>query len=882
MRLGTGERLGPYEIRNPLGAGGMGEVYEARDTRLDRDVAIKITAAEFSDRFEREARAIAALNHPNICALYDVGPNYLVMERVPGQTLSDIIATARTSAAGRIDLADAVAIARQIAEALEAAHDRGIIHRDLKPSNVKITPDRVAKVLDFGLAKALDHGAIPDHDGSTFTSPARTETGMILGTARYMAPEQALGRSVDRRADIWAFGVVLFEMLTGQMLFRGDTPTEVIAAVIKDDIALDRLPPDVPPAIRQLLARCLERDPKQRLRDIGEARIMLADPASLRGGATALPQERSARSPFSWLAWIVGGLALTGAAAFAGWWLKPHVDMPLRRIELADPLASADGVALSPDGSRVAYFNNAHIYVRALDALAPQDLGPVHVTARLPFWSPDGSTIGFTIAGEINAIPATGGAIRQICRIPASRQLFDVAWRPDGTLLFAVARSGVYTVPAEGGTPTVYLEADPQTELDFASISPLSNDRLLVTARLRDAAAFKTMIVEPGAGHRRTTVIEDPDVTFVKADPRGLLMFRRRGSNNGVWAAPFDGTRVDLAKAVPMAPRGSSFQANLVGDVLITIPPGAPPTELVWMTERGEVSPPVSGARVAGIAAVALSPDQRHAAFVVDVEGDRHLVVRDLVTGSDVRLTPSGADAPTLDPVPSWFPSGDAVVFTTGGGPSRRVVARRLDGSGGERVLANGLGGRVTPNGRFLVYLIDDGGLRRLRYTPIAADGSIGAAQRIFQRDDPAIAGFELSPDGAVLAYTISEADSLLATFLTDFPEGTHHVQVTSRGGGRPRFARDGSALFFLAQAQPRTDPPHAALAKRSLSLKALATSGPEMQLMTDDEMPPGIVMPVYDVARDGRLLTIRRTDIGRPLIPRLLLVQNWRAAVAR
>jgi serine/threonine-protein kinase len=881
MLLGIGARLGPYEICGLLGAGGMGEVYHAHDARLGRDVAIKVSAAEFSDRFEREARAIAAFNHPNICALYDVGPNYLVMELVPGQTLADLIEAAGASAAGRIDLADAVTIARQIAEALEAAHERGIVHRDLKPANVKITPNGLAKVLDFGLAKALEQDAGVDSNASTFASPARTAHGLILGTARYMAPEQAVGRPVDRRADIWAFGVVLFEMLTGRILFRGETATEVIAAVIKDDIGLDRLPADVPPAMRQLLARCLERDPRQRLRDIGEARILLADPVSMAGGGTVRPQEPApARSRVSWLGWIVLGLVLTGTAGAAGWWLKPGADLPLRRIELADPLASATDVALSPDGSRIAYVNHAHLYVRALDALVPQDLGAVHVTSHLPFWSPDGRTIGFVGGGAIDAIPASGGAVRQICRVPGNGDPLDVAWRPDGTIVFTVSQDSLYSVPAEGGTPTIYVPLDQETEIEFTSVSPVADGRLIVTTHLREPASFRTDIIEPGPERRRTTLVADPDVTFVKVDPRGMLLFRRRGPNAGIWAAPFDGTRADLAQAVVIAPRGESFQADAAGDVIVTFPPPARSAELVWMTERGEVSP-VRGVPIEGVSGLALSPDGRHVAFVADAEGDRYLAVRDLETGSDVRLTAAGADMPAPE-APAWFPSSDEVVFVTGPPRARRIVAQRIDGSGDRRVLATGMAGKITPDGGYLVFLVEEGNARRLRYAPLGADGSAGAPRRVLQTSDPPIGDLDVSPDGTALAYSVVEADSRLNTFLTDFPGGRRQIQATTRGGARPQFSGDGNALFYLTRAQPESDPPRGALAKRPLALKALSTSGPEVQLLIQGREPPGVMMDRFDIARDGRLLTMRRTDNERGDNPMRLLVQNWRAAIRR
>jgi serine/threonine-protein kinase len=886
MPFGAGERLGPYEIHGLIGAGGMGEVYQARDTRLGRDVAIKVLAAEFSERFEREARAIAALNQPNICTLYDVGPNYLVMELVPGPTLAEVIATARTSDAEGIRLADVLAIARQIAEALEAAHEKGIVHRDLKPANVKITPDGVVKILDFGLATALDQeplAAAAAANSPTVLSPVRTERGLILGTALYMAPEQAMGRPVDRRADIWAFGVVLFEMLTGRRLFRGETATEIVAAVLKDDIALDSLPPDVPPAIRRLLARCLERDPRQRLRDIGEARIVLADPASFATSAMARTLNTPGRSRALWFSGLGGialALVLAGAAAAAAWWLKPGADLPLRRIELADPLASANGLALAPDGSRIAYVLGAHLYVRALDALAPQDLGAVHVTSGLPFWSPDGRTIGFSTAGAIHTTPSGGGPMRQVCRIPATGRALDVAWRPDGTIVFAVARDSVYFVPAEGGTPAVYLAIDPKTEIEFTSVSPLPDNRLIVTTRIREPSSFRTELVGSGSDRRRTTIVADPDVTFVKYDPHGVLLFRRRGPNNGIWAVPFDGAPVDLAKAVEIVPRGTSFQADATGAALIGLPPPAVPAELVWMSQTGEVSL-VPGPPVDVGSAPALSPDGSRVAFVVDTEGDRHLVVRDLNTGSDTRLTPAGQDTPTLDP-PSWFPSGDEVVFGTGSVTARRIAARRIDGSGGQRMLVGGRLGQVTPDRRYLVFLVEEGGAARLRYAPLGGDGSVGPAERVLKQSDPDINMFDLSPDGSTLAYDIPEADARLNVFLTDFPAGSRQLQLTTRGGGRPRFSGDGKALFYLAQAEPRTDPPRGAVAKRPVALQSLETSGPPVQIVVEGKEPPGILMTSFDVARDGRLLTMRRTAGDRRPSPRLVLVQNWRAVLGR
>ena len=337
---------------------------------------------------------------------------------------------------------------------------------------------------------------------------------------------------------------------------------------------------------------------------------------------------------------------------------------------------------------------------------------------------------------------------------------------------------------------------------------------------------------------------------------------------------------MDLARAVEIAPGGTSFQADATGAALISLPPPAATAELVWLSETGQVSL-VPGAPVEAGSAPVLSPDGSRVALVVDIAGDRHLVVRDLKTGSDTRLTPAGQDAPTLD-APSWFPSGDEVVFATGSVTASRIVARRIDGSGGHRVLIGGLVGQVTPNRQHLVFLVEEGGATRLRYAALAADGSVGAAERVLKQSDPNITSFDLSPDGSTVAYSIPEADARLNTFLTDFPAGSRQLQVTTSGGARPQFSGDGKALFYLTRAVPETDPPRGAVAKRPVALTSLTTSGPPVQLLVQGKEPPGILMMSFDIARDGRMLTMRRTGGDRRPSPRLLLVQNWRAAVGR
>ena len=375
MSLSPGTRLGPYEIVSPLGAGGMGEVYRARDTKLNREVAIKVLPEAFAAdverlaRFTREAQTLASLNHPNIAAIYGIEDGALVMELVEGRDLAELIGAARATPYVPLPLAEALAIARQIAEALEAAHDLGIVHRDLKPANIKVREDGTVKVLDFGLAKATDPGGASGATAAnspTLTARA-TQMGTIIGTAAYMSPEQARGKSVDKRADIWAFGVVLYEMLTGRRAFEGDEISDILAAVLRQDIDWTTLPPDTPPRVRRLLERCLDRDPKARLRDIGEARVLLSSPLSDPAATTdALPATETARGRHAFM-WAAAGLVIGAGIVVAAQWIargssgagvadRAHEFAFQRLTNLPGPERHPD---ISPDGRQVLYTSKA-------------------------------------------------------------------------------------------------------------------------------------------------------------------------------------------------------------------------------------------------------------------------------------------------------------------------------------------------------------------------------------------------------------------------------------------------------------------------------------------------------------------------------------------
>ena len=449
MPLSAGTRLGPYQTLAPIGTGGMGEVYRAHDPRMGRDVAVKISAERFSDRFSREVHVVAALNHPNICQLYDVGPNYLVMELVEGPTLAERIQQ------GPVPLEEALAIGKQIAEALEAAHEKGIVHRDLKPGNIKLRPDGAVKVLDFGLAK-VDPSATsnpsPDREGSddpdnspTLTLEAATRLGTILGTAAYMSPEQARGKPVDKRADIWAFGCVLYEMLTGKRAFTGENTTDILSAVVKTEPDLTPVPANV----RRLIESCLQKDPKQRLRDIGDAWKLLDDadtsPPRPRGTASRLGTRLSIGLR---IAAAVLAVALI-AVSWIAWRATRPVNHPLVRLDmdlgpevalpnLGQGFANSHHVILSPDGTRLVYLsgNPRRLYMRRLDQSKATELPGTEDAVR-PFFSPDGQWLGFFTGQDgtkLDKISVDGGGVVPLADLPSSA---GGSWGVDGNIIVA-------------------------------------------------------------------------------------------------------------------------------------------------------------------------------------------------------------------------------------------------------------------------------------------------------------------------------------------------------------------------------------------------------------------------------------------------------------
>jgi serine/threonine-protein kinase len=903
MPVNAGTRIGPYDVISAIGAGGMGEVYRARDTRLHRDVALKLlppaVAAdpERLARFRREAQLLAALNHPHVAQVYgieggDSTPLAIAMELVPGPTLDEIIRDAPRDhgSSTRLSIPEVVSIGRQIAAALEAAHESGIVHRDLKPANVKVRDDGVVKVLDFGLAKA-DSGSegrrlAPDSgvSAATVTSPAVTDIGVVLGTAAYMAPEQARGRPVDKRADIWAFGAMLFEMLTGDRLFgAGQSVTETIAAVIKDDLQLDRLPADAPPALRTLVARCLERDPAERLRDIGEARILLSRPMA------AIAPERT---PPSGGRWSARSLAVAGAAAvllaaiaaIAAWsWTPAPPRPPLRRFDLAVPHELRD-VAISNDGTRLAYIAANTLYVRRLDETEPKNLGAVHVTARQLFWSPDDRSIGFTAASTIHTIPADGGSLFVVAKIPASGRPMSLAWLPTGSIVFAVWRDSIYTVSAAGGSPAVLVPVDPQNEIDFHHVAALPGDRLVVSTHRRKEDSDIVELVEIAGARRRITLTRDPDLRafrYIDTDRGGLLLFAREGTNAGIWTIPLADAELDLSRATLLQPYADDYRLAQDGTVLAMM--AARQRRALFWIDASAAETRVPGDAVEGVD-LELSPDGRRAAFVqgrlrtAGIEGagsvtDGVVTVRDLETGVDTRLSIGTASTAWGDiGVPTWTPDGQRLIHRTGRVEGASLVERRADIAGAARPLTPGMLGRLLPDGRTLIYARDERGAGRLQRATIGDDGTLGPSQPVFP-DALNIGEFDISDDGRLIAFVARQPDSRSDVFLAELANPREQWLV-QEGGTRPRFTRGGGQLFLARGSADAAGRPQGQLVRVSISTSPKIAIGAPVVVLRDQV--DGARIGSYDVSSDGRRFLMWKPVAPRPDEgQRLVLIQN-------
>lgn len=802
MPLPGGSRMGAYEIVSLIGAGGMGEVYRARDTRLNRDVALKVLPAAFAEnrdrlmRFEREAQTLAALNHTNIAQIHGLEDRALVMEYVEGDDLQSRLIR------GRLELEDVLAITRQLVDALEFAHERGIVHRDLKPANLKVRSDGTLKVLDFGLAKAMDGSVAAasmtpiSADFATQTSPALTKLGVILGTAAYMAPEQARGKTVDKRADIWAFGCILFELLTGRPPFVGDTSTDVIAAAITAEPDWRLLPPNVRPGLRRLLRRCLEKDPRVRLRDIGDARWDLGDASA--ASIDAAPQ-RSSRALTVLTAALA--LALAGVALWA--WRSREAAEPLRlsiTFPEASPLQLAEAqpsLALSPDGRTIVYTaagpEGSQLWMRQINEFAP---APISGTAggQLAFFSPDGKWIGFMAGGQLKKIPFTLGPPVVLCAY--SGVPMGATWTSKDEIVFATRATGqtLFRVPSAGGEPVGitsvgvwYPDALPGGDAvvvttNNPSASVTTGDLSIATVTLSDGKITK--LFDGG--------------TYVRYSPTGHLLYLR---NNALMAAPFDAatrtagdTRAVVVDPVYMDPALVSGNFAISASGALAYAPGDAQDfkrTIVNLTAIG--STPLINERRAYYNP-RVSPDGKHVAVIEQAWRD-HVWIIDIDRQSFVRLATGRY---LSESAPVWSPDSQRVAFrAVAEDQSIHLFIGSSDGSGAERqILASS--GEVTPNAwtadnKSLIFS-DQVGRGNSNLMVVDVDGM--SPPRPLIKTTYSESAAALSPDGRWLAY-VSNRSGRGEVYVTSYPAMRETMQASTQGGSAPVWARDSRRLIY-------------------------------------------------------------------------------------
>ncbi|HVT47416.1 MAG TPA: protein kinase [Vicinamibacterales bacterium] len=802
----AGQQFGPYRLQELLGRGGMGEVYRARDTRLSRDVALKFLPEAFSAapdrlaRFEREARLLASLNHPHIAAIYGVedssAGHALVMELVEGPTLADRLAR------GPVPVSEALSIAKQIAEAIESAHDQGIVHRDLKPANIKVRLDGTVKVLDFGLAKAIEPPgppAPPASEASTTIGAGITESGVILGTAAYMSPEQARGQRVNAQTDIWAFGCVVYEMLTGRVAFGGATLTDTLAAVIDREPDWTALPRSTPGAVVRLLHRALEKNPARRLHAIADARLDLEEAPE----ATTVPAVGVTTAPRPRRALMIGaatiGLILVlGAAAML--LMRGESSAASRtptRLSIAAPgqVTPQTSVAVSPDGRRLAFVSTdtsgrSMLWVRDLDALTPHVLTGTEDAAH-PFWAPDGSAIGFLAGGKLKRVDATGGRVLTLADVTTRN---GAAWSRTGVILFTPQAGVLATVPDTGGpVSTVRAGQDAGVWPSF-----LPDGRHFLFFRYGPDAVRGVYVGSLDDHTSKRVLATDYQASF--AAPDSLLFVRGDGL---LFAQHFDLTRLALTGAPTAVAEGvwtfreaARVSASAGGSVIAYINATLANTELAWFDRTGRPIGIVGDPGPYQNQGPRIAPDATRVAVARGAAGGQIWVTR-LADNTAMRLTlqPGAAE-------PIWSDDASRILFQWARGPAESVVSVQDASGNGPATDVGAIGtGHVwdwSPDGRRIVFgKLVPGQAVGLWVLPVGANGAaVPFADSRFNETQAQIA-----PDGRWIAYTSYESGRD-EVYVDSFPTAGNRRQISVGGGMQPRWRRDGSELFYLSPDQ--------------------------------------------------------------------------------
>ena len=882
MTIPAGTRLGPYEIAAPIGAGGMGEVYRAKDTRLGRDVAVKVLPAHMSSspelrqRLDREAKTISQLSHPHICTLHDVGhqdgTDYLVMELLEGETLADRLGR------GPIPLDQALRIGIEIAGALDAAHRQGIVHRDLKPGNVMLTKSGV-KLLDFGLAKL----AAPSQVSQVTSIPTAlqeshplTSRGTILGTFQYMSPEQLEGKDADARSDIFAFGCVLYEMLTGRKAFSGKSQASLIGSIMTSEPApISSIQPMTPPAVDRLVKGCLAKEPEHRWSTAHDVMLQLQWIAE-GGSAAGLPAPVAARRRSrEKLAWGVAAALLLISAALA-WGFVRRAPQPPRvvRFEVANPpgVTNVDAPKISPDGKMLAFnatdaAGKTQIWIRPLNALTAQPLPGTEGTRR-PFWSPDSRFLGFVADGKLKKIDVTGGPPTKICDVPTG---VDGTWSPEGVILLdGTGPDPIYRIPAAGGTPVVAAKADParkEVQVGWPEFLPDGRHFIYLAANQKqDQTAYRI-----GSLDSSETKPFAPAQSMLVYAPQGYLLFLK---DRTLMAQPFDAKAVKTTgEAMPLAEQIGTDAAGLARfsisrDGVLAYRTGESGGRLLWMDRSGKELDTLGDP--ADYQDPDFSPTGDRLAFdITDIRGGKSDIwIRDLSRGVNSRFT--------FDPVNAfagvWSPRGDYIVYTSDREGAFAIYQKATSGSGEEKLLLKSdvivVPISFSPDGRFLAYQRQDPKTNwDILLLPMT-----GEAKPVVLRATPfrdVVPRF--SPDGRFIAY-VSNESGRNEVYVQSYPGPGRTWQISTAGGGDPQWRRDGKELYY-----------------RALDQKLMA-----VEIRVGDELEPGLPQVLFQTRVSTGLASTKyvpdRTGqkflfvapLGRDAMTPTTVVLNWFAGLGK
>jgi len=880
--LSAGTRLGSYEVVAQIGAGGMGEVYQAHDTNLGRDVAIKVLPANFVNdperlsRFQREARMLAALNHANIATIYGLeqsgGVTCLVMELVPGETLAERMK------AGPLPMEEALKIAEQIAEALEAAHEKSIIHRDLKPANVKVTPEGKVKVLDFGLAKAFaGDAANEDISNSPTLSMAATMQGVILGTAAYMSPEQAKGKAVDKRTDIWAFGAVLYELLTGEAAFQGEDVGDILAEVVKAEPDWTRLPDATPPSIRTLLRRCLRKDKRQRLQDAAGVRIEIEDAIAAPKDVGATAPVATPRSNLSRA--VAAALAIITVVALWGWWRATRpVEQSLQPLERLDvdlgsdvSLGSTYGAdaILSPDGTRVVYVSQGRLFTRRLDQPTATELQETQ-GAFAPFFSPDGQWVAFFAPGKLKKISVEGGAAIALCDALAGR---GGSWGDDGNIIAALdTSSGLFRIPSAGGSPTPVTELQSgESTHRWPQVLP-GGKAVLFTASSTGGYDGANIDVMSLADHRRKTLLRGG--TFGRYLPSGHLIYLNRGT---LFAVLFDmdrlevrGTPSPVLNQVGYTTNGSAlldfsqtgtliYRSGEAGGGLLTVQ---------WLDAAGKTEPLL--AKPDAYERPSLSPDGNKLAI-----NTTDIWVYEWQRDTMTRLT----FGPARSIYPLWSPDGRYIVFQAPGG----MFWTRSDGSGNPQPLTQSKNRQLpysfsTDGKRLAFYELSPQTQDDIWTVPLESDGTglrAGKPEPFLQTTFDERHG-AFSPDGRWMAYDSNES-GVYQVYVRAFPDKGGKWQISNSGGVYPVWSRNGRELFFRTEVNQ--------IIVASYTVKGDSFVADKPRVWSEKRIVSVGLLANYDLAPDGkRIVALMPTETaeGQKAQSHVIFLENFFDEVRR